>query len=496
MRRIFPRLDIENKIMIPFMILSILPIIILGVVSYWNGYQMLYESRLALGETTLKQSTKYFSALDEQMQNGGLSWDDAKEKARRFWASDESGMQFILDREGEIVFGDSALGMETRKMLAGSDLRIVDEGQTRYLLEDCERWGWTVVFPIDRSLFPAELIEVQKYALLFMIIVLILSMQAIIFIAHNISKPIRHFAEVCKRIEGGESRRKIAMERGDEIGVLAKSFDAMIDRINDNTEELVGLITEKKVMEGRMAQADRLALAGSFAAGLAHEIRNPLAGLKVGVQAVQRRLGSIDDPDSAELLKHFIWEIDRIDRLVTNLLDFSKPRPTMPKATEIGALIRRTLALTITGAGARDIQTEVNIGTGADGRTLFAFADEGQAEQILINIATNAVESLQGRGLLKINAGRVRNEGCDWIRIVCRDNGCGIEPSVMERIFDPFFTTKPKGTGLGLAVAFKLAEENKGRIDIESKVDSSQKGTTVSIWLREYIPEHEEERGA
>jgi len=583
------KLDIENKILIPFMILAILPITILGIFSYWNGYQLLFHDRVKSQEAFLKETEIYLEAVDRDVSERRLSVEEGKRRAEAYLVEigKSRNDMAIIDESGVVVGDRDQITEEAINRIRSSGAQTVDVGNMRYLFRTFDPWGWTVVTGVNKSIFPEELISIQKYTLILTIIFLVLSMQSIIFIAHHISKPIKYFAEVCKKIELGNMNVKVNINRGDEIGVLAGSFNHMIDQINTSTEKLIEMtkfnedilknidigimttdnsgrmltlnqsgkeilnrhpdvaimkelemqttetirektsinrvvslngqtgktvyvdvgtsllkkedgtfygaicsfndITERKILEKNLIRMDRLASVGQFAAGLAHEIRNPLTGIKTGIQVIKNREMSRNEDSNAELMDGLTYEIDRINNLVSDLLDFSKPKQTMKERENIRDVIRKSLDLAKDGY----LQKEISITIEDDGTEKNVFVDKGQAEQIFLNIITNAIEAMDAKGNLVITTDSVPEDGIQWIRTTVTDDGVGIEKELMERIFDPFFTTKMKGTGLGLVVVAKLIEENNGKIFIESEIN---KGTKISVLLPEYQEEQYEEQ--
>lgn len=573
------KFDIENKILIPFMILAILPITILGIVSYWNGYQLLFHDRLKSQEKLMTEALAYMEMVDVKVLEGVLSLSEGKEEAKEFFSRINRSNLSVVEGSRFLIGNEEQLPPAVLQKIIETKEAYVDAGNQRYLTRYHEGWNWTIVMSISKGIFLEELISIQKYTLLLTIIFLVLSMQSIIFVAHHISKPIKYFAEVCKKVELGNLKVKVDLNRGDEIGVLASSFNHMIDQINSSTEKLIEMtkfnedilknidigimttdksgrlltlnksgkdildkyedapimeelekhtlqtieqkdsvkriitlngnggktiyidagtsllrkedgsfygaicsfsdITERKVIENNLIRVDRLASVGQFAAGLAHEIRNPLTGIKTGIQVIKNREANRQNDDSMELIEGLTDEIDRINTLVTDLLDFSKPKQAARERADIHKIIRKSLDMAKEGILTKEIRVSVR----TDDRHSFVFVDKGQAEQIFLNVINNAIEAVPQRGSLYISSKSVTEAGIPWIQISFEDNGAGIEEAVLEKIFNPFFTTKSKGTGLGLVVVSKLIEDNNGKIFIESKIN---KGTKISILLPEY----------
>lgn len=573
------KLDIENKILIPFMILTILPITILGIVSYWNGYQLLFNDRVKTQEALLKEAVIYIDSINDDVESGLIPVEIGMAKAKEYFQKVNRQNLAILDSNGYLISNSKMFTEDLKQKIINDKNDILDDKKVRYIFEDFEKWDWIIILGIDKSFFPEELIAIQKYTMLLTIIFLVLSMQSIIFIAHHISKPIKYFAEVCKKIEIGNLKEKVNILRGDEIGVLANSFNNMIDQINTSTGQLIEMtkfnedilknintgimttdnsgrmvtinqagreilrrygdanlldeladqilktiyqkgrineivsistsigkaiyidastsllkkedgttygaicsfndITERKILENNIIRMDRLASVGHFAAGLAHEIRNPLTGLKTGIQVIKNREINRNDLSNLELIDGITYEIDRINCLVTELLDFSKPKQTIRENAGLKDIIKKSLDLAKEGIITKNIT--VDLTTGDDEYQVFV--DKGQVEQVFLNIITNSIEAMELGGHISIETKYIVIDKVAYIQVVFEDDGIGIEEEILEKIFDPFFTTKTKGTGLGLVVVAKLVEENRGKIEIKSTMNV---GTRIQVSLPEY----------
>lgn len=580
------KLDIENKILIPFMILAILPITILGIVSYWTGYQLLINDRVKNQEALLKEAVAYIETINEDVENKYITLDAGKAKAKRYFQRiNEENMIIISGKD--YVLNNSKLGLQNLETIfQDGSKHAYTKNNILYIFDKFDKWNWTIIFSIDKSIIVDELLDLQKYTLLLTIIFLVLSMQAIIFIAHHISKPIKYFADVCKRIEIDNLNEKININRGDEIGILSNSFNHMIDQLNISTEKLIeatkfnedilkniyigimttdnngellsinetgkeifikysnvdiiselnkqiiktiteernintvveiniqngqtiyfdvstsllkkenGLIngaicsfndiTNRKVLENNLVRVDRLASVGQFAAGLAHEIRNPLTGIKTSIQVIKNREINKNELSSIELFDGVAYEIDRINNLITELLDFSKPKQTNRGKADIVSILKRSLDLTKEGISRKKIK----VGLDSEGVHFIVFVDMGQVEQIFINIISNAVDSMEQEGRLNIEIKNIYISSRPFVSIVFEDNGCGMEEENIEKVFDPFFTTKPKGTGLGLSVVSQLVEGNDGKVEIESILNQ---GTKFKVFLPAYMGDKKDE---
>jgi len=253
-------------------------------------------------------------------------------------------------------------------------------------------------------------------------------------------------------------------------------------------------LTEKKVLEAEMRRADRLASLGTLAAGIAHEIKNPLVSLKIFTRLLPKNYR--DKKFREEFATIANEEVDRIDALVEQLLDFARPRPPMLRQVDVREIVRNTLFLLNSKIKDQNIELREKIGD----EPLIVMADGNQLKQVLVNIITNALQAMQDSGVLTVRMERVRQQGYfpeairgegiaeeqarvksgDNVVIAITDTGKGIDEKDLLHLFEPFFTTKELGVGLGLAIAHSIIEEHGGAVDVKSKVGE---GTTFSIML-------------
>lgn len=221
--------------------------------------------------------------------------------------------------------------------------------------------------------------------------------------------------------------------------------------------------------EEQLRRADRLAALGELSAGMAHEIRNPLASIR-GTAEILRDGIKADDP-RAEFATILIREVDRLNRVVADFLDFSRPSNARRERVDVVEALREVLVLT--RLAARKKQVEVTLeAVGA----LELAADREQLKQAFLNLILNAFEAMPDGGRLVVSA-TVR-DGTALVRF--HDSGIGIAPEHLEQIFSPFFTTRRDGTGLGLAITHRIVAAHGGRIEVESRVGE---GTTFSVVL-------------
>jgi two-component system, NtrC family, sensor kinase len=226
----------------------------------------------------------------------------------------------------------------------------------------------------------------------------------------------------------------------------------------------------------RLYRAERLAAAGQLAAGVAHEIRNPLTSIRSTIQYV---LPSFETSDpKRELLQELISEIDRMDRIVTDLLSLARPSPFSPANVDIIDLLDQCLLL----IGAQARKQSVEIECCYELPRLFLSADQTQIKQVFLNLLLNALQAMPKAGKLSVWAGRGQSDltGHEFLEIRIADTGAGIAKEHLDRIFDPFFTLKKEGTGLGLSISYNLIQQHHGDIEVQSEPG---RGTTVSVRL-------------
>jgi two-component system sensor histidine kinase HydH len=230
-------------------------------------------------------------------------------------------------------------------------------------------------------------------------------------------------------------------------------------------------------------RSERLASLGDLAAGVAHEVRNPLNAIGVGLQRLRREFGPVAGAEEYQgFLALMEGEVKRLDRIVTDFLGLARPLALAPVRCDLGPLLREVAALT--GEEATRRQVEVEVGAASGLPTILADAD--RLRQAVLNLIRNAYEAMPRGGRLTVAARpAVLSGGRPGAEVSVSDTGEGIPPERIPRIFDPYFTTRPGGTGLGLAIAHRIVEAHGGRIAVESAVG---RGSTFRILLPEQPP--------
>jgi signal transduction histidine kinase len=317
-----------------------------------------------------------------------------------------------------------------------------------------------------------------------MTLVTFLGLGAVLFIVLSVLviKPIRRLHHHIRAIEReighlGTGARllfpEFAVPRSrDEIAGLSRDFNSLVERLSAAYAEL------SRLHQTRLEQADRLASVGQMAAGMAHEIKNPVAGILGALQVFEA-----DMPDSdprREILAEMKLQLERINHAVNDLLAFARPTPPRFERMQVDGMIERTLTL----FRPQLKNTHITLTTSLEDGGVSILADRKQLQQVLWNVLLNAVQAMGTDGVLTIAARRVDGR----IDVLVDDTGKGIPADQMEKIFEPFYTTKHKGTGLGMTISKQIMDQHGGSITVASTVG---RGTTVCLEL----PIRDEEAG-
>jgi two-component system sensor histidine kinase PilS (NtrC family) len=246
-------------------------------------------------------------------------------------------------------------------------------------------------------------------------------------------------------------------------------------------------ITKFKEMEEQMKRVDKMAAVGLLAAGMAHEIRNPLASLSGSIQMLKTEL-TLDD-DQRHLMEITLRESERLNALITDFLLFAQPPQTHKTLYPLGRILDETLDLFLHSPSFHD---GIRLLRPSDHEEIRASIDPDQMKQAFWNLLINAAQSMSNGGEIHVQLGKgnawgvttlplsSQLRGKEWVKISIVDSGNGIAPEEKEKIFEPFFTTKDNGTGLGLSIVHKIIENHNGLIKVESELGG---GSTFTIFL-------------
>jgi len=287
------------------------------------------------------------------------------------------------------------------------------------------------------------------------------------FISTNVVKRLRLLINVVEKTgKGSYPHLPVAASRAkapDEVGVLIDKFNDMEDQLALNAAEL-----ERKNRE--LMQTKKLAAIGTLAAGVAHELNNPLNNIHLSAQVLAKQAGENSSPVLEEAVADILGQTARVKRIVGDLLEFARGREPRLRKVNLHELISAVYRKLTVDTG------KVHFSMDADPAGAVLAADPEQMEQVFINLFTNSVEAMNEGGDLSV---RVLSS-VDAVTIIVSDGGRGIPRESLDKVFEPFFTTKDKGTGLGLAIVFNIIRKHYGEIAVTS---NEGRGTTFTITL-------------
>lgn len=284
------------------------------------------------------------------------------------------------------------------------------------------------------------------------------------FITKMMMQPIENIIRVSKRIMEGDLSARCNIKPSGEIGMLCHTFDQMAESIEQQEKE------RQEQTRMQIVQSEKLASVGRLAAGVAHEINNPLTGVLTFAHFLKdKRAGDENDLKDIDVI---IRETTRVRDIIRGLLDFARQSPPNKTMINLNETFKQLLLLVKGQKEFRNIKL-IEI---YDYNIPEILADKNQLQQVFLNLILNAGEAIAGEGKIIITTKFINNK----ITVSVSDTGCGIGEEDMNKIFDPFFTTKPvgKGTGLGLSVSYGIIEQHGGTINCESK---HGEGTTFTI---------------
>lgn len=289
------------------------------------------------------------------------------------------------------------------------------------------------------------------------------------FISQDITKSIGNLMDGMKKVEEGDLKARVDVKSKDELGRLGGYFNEMLNKIEQARDK-------QRVLQQQVANAEKLASLGRLAAGVAHEINNPLTGVLTSGHILLKK--TPEDAPEKEDLEVIVKETTRCRKIIKGLLDFARQTKPEMRLSSINEIIEESLSLVENQASFRNIKIIKEL---AQSLPLIS-VDADQIRQVFINIILNAQEAMPKGGVLTISS----SQKDKFIEVKFIDTGCGILKENMDKLFDPFFSTKEGGTGLGLAVSYGIIEKHQGSIEVKSELG---KGTAVIVKLP--VPEKE-----
>lgn len=303
-------------------------------------------------------------------------------------------------------------------------------------------------------------------------IIIFLSAAISLVMLKFVRKPLNRIVENMALVEEGDLSVRLQPSGKDEIARLMVSFDSMVERLDTAKKELDHFHFQQ------MERADRLASVGEMAAGIAHEIKNPLTGIAAAITIIKDDFPSSDP--RAEIVDEVLEQIKRLDKTVNDLLFFGKPAQPELAYTDINTVVKKTLIFASQHRGGKNVEKRLELQEGLPP----VYVDPKQIQQVILNLILNALQAMREGGVLTVRSSLLERDGHEWVQVSISDTGQGIPPQILGKIFTPFFTTKAQGTGLGLAICHKLITQHGGTISV---VSEDGRGTIFTIELEAFV---------
>jgi signal transduction histidine kinase len=285
-----------------------------------------------------------------------------------------------------------------------------------------------------------------------------------VIIGWRFTSPIQKLASAARSVAAGNLDFRVGINRQDEVGQLASTFN-----------EMIAGLKSKRELEERLNQAERSAVIGRLTQAVAHEIRNPLNVINLSIDHASKKYAPEDETRRKQftrLLSSIKDEIERLKRLVNDLLNYGRPTRLAVETVDMGRLMEETLALVRPQADVQEVEVMVE----ADSVAAEVRGDRERLKSVISNLAINALQAMPTGGHLNARIARVDGS----VEVSIADTGVGISQEALGKIFEPYFSTKQTGFGLGLAVTKWIIQEHRGTIDVESEVN---RGTTFTVKL-------------
>ncbi|RMD84973.1 MAG: HAMP domain-containing protein [Candidatus Dadabacteria bacterium] len=339
----------------------------------------------------------------------------------------------------------------------GSEFQVAEAGLDAYrALPDLD-WSVLATIPTDVALAPVR--HVRDRVLLFGSAVTLAGLALAWLIAINIARPINRLTRIATRIaEHGTLEPIPDPTSADEVGALTRAFQTMVENISAAHEELV--------------QSAKLAFLGELSAGIAHEIRTPLGIIKNSAQLLERRVAARGDQEGVEFARFIQEESDRLNGVVTSLLDFARPAPLETAATDLNEVVQRAVEFLSAQAASRRVELVCQPTAGLPE----VECDARQVYQVLLNLILNAIQACSEGDRVEVQT-RTAGSG---VELVVRDTGPGIPPEIRDRLFAPFATKREGGIGLGLAIVQRIVTAHRGRVEARNREGG---GAEFRVWL-------------
>lgn len=319
------------------------------------------------------------------------------------------------------------------------------------------RWSVVVATPLAEAHAPAHRMAQQLATALAATLAAALALA--LLAARRATQALTELTDAARAVGRGERPAgALAVRSRDEIGILAEAFNRMAADLKRAERELV--------------DAAKFSFVGELASGVAHEVRTPLGVLRSSAQILERSL-AVSDDESRELLRMLRDEVDRIERVVSSLLNLGRPREKQIEATPLGPILARAVAFV--EPQAREKRLALTCPAAAPDAPVAC--DSELIYQVVLNLLVNAIQIVPAGGRIEVRTLR-RDRGYAGFEV--RDDGPGMNEEVRARIFEPYFTRREGGTGLGLTFVQRVVQEHRGRVEVDS---APGRGTAFQVWL-------------
>ncbi|MGQ9510104.1 MAG: ATP-binding protein [Thermodesulfobacteriota bacterium] len=514
----FKRLDLSlrTEVIINISILMLAAIFLIGFTTTKANEKNILQEKTKNAEVIVQDIQTFFEFISRGRRGFSLTNPILKEEVHEFINIYSKGRNFynliIIDLEGKVIAShkqewidrnfnhillERSMKSNTREieLEKGNGLWIPDY---RKLTISSPLWirkkmvgGIFIELPMSDMM--RRLIEYQR---MFLTLIILDSIVLIFFgsflLSRVLVKPVKELVSLTKKISEGNLNQTIEFSSNNEIGQLIYSFNRMVEQLREKQgkieKHLESLeLTNKKLQEAQeeLIRSEKLASIGRFAAGVAHEVGNPLGSI-LGYTSLLSKEG-IDKEEEKEYLKRIEKEIERINRIVRELLDYARPTKFEIKEVEVNQVIENTLSLLSYQKSFKNIETKLDLKPNLS----LIRGDDSWLSQVFMNIILNAIDAMPHGGTLRIKTDEFIagdgistkfSKGDHLVRIQFSDTGLGIKKEDLKKIFDPFFTTKDpdKGTGLGLSVSLRIVESLGGEIRVESE---PEKGSTFEVYF-------------
>ncbi|MDT7780505.1 MAG: two-component system, NtrC family, sensor kinase [Acidobacteriota bacterium] len=310
----------------------------------------------------------------------------------------------------------------------------------------------------------------KRYLVFSVITALVPNLVLVALVIRIISRPLRRLTEAAVDVAGGAYGTRVELKSNDEVGLLAASFNEMSRKMAEDIERL-------RALNEHLIRAEKLAAAGALAAGVAHEVNNPLASISSLIQILQTRpLGSENEAETREMLRLVSTQIERISRVLRDMMDFARQRAPARTPLDLARVVESSLRL----ANFDKDFKRLRVSTEFDDAAPHVSADADQMQQVFLNLLLNARDAMPEGGDLRVRT--FFDEPAGEVVVEVADTGCGIPADALPHVFDPFFTTKAVGAGLGLAVCYGIVTAHGGSITVAPD-GGSGRGTTLRVSL-------------